>query len=262
MNNINADILRMKAANDQAMQEQELMFNEKLIVEYDKYSALETKLANVRIKYNIQLEELRQSKDSEIELLNETYKAQLNDKDVQLEEMHEEIKQLIREHELIKQQIEDDADREILELKTTNETQLREELENNVKLRSEAMILKKKFVAASKEMEELKNSVRTLEDDHLKFQQIINKLESDIEDLKKEITERDQTIQDKEKRIYELKRKNQELEKFKFVLNYKIKDLKGQIEPKDFLLGEQKFQIEDMVEELEQLQKTINSLGR
>ena len=48
-------------------------------------------------------------------------------------------------------------------------------------------------------------------------------------DLKKEISERDGTIQDKEKRIYELKRKKQELEKYKFVLNFKIAELKNQV---------------------------------
>ena len=37
----------------------------------------------------------------------------------------------------------------------------------------------------------------------------------------------------KEKRIYDLKKKNQELEKFKFVLDYKIKELKKQIEPRE-----------------------------
>jgi len=36
-----------------------------------------------------------------------------------------------------------------------------------------------------------------------------------------------------EKRIYDLKKKNQELEKFKFVLDYKIKELKKQIEPRE-----------------------------
>ena len=46
-----------------------------------------------------------------------------------------------------------------------------------------------------------------------------------------EIKSRDETIGEKEKRIYELKKKNQELEKFKFVLDYKIKELKKQVPP-------------------------------
>ena len=36
-----------------------------------------------------------------------------------------------------------------------------------------------------------------------------------------------------EKRIYDLKWKNQELEKFKFVLDYKIKELRRQMEPRE-----------------------------
>lgn len=48
-----------------------------------------------------------------------------------------------------------------------------------------------------------------------------------------QIQERDDTIQDKSKRIYDLKKKNQELEKFKFVLDYKIMELRKQIEPRE-----------------------------
>jgi hypothetical protein len=44
-----------------------------------------------------------------------------------------------------------------------------------------------------------------------------------------DLQERDETIQDKEKRIYDLKKKNQELDKFKFVLDYKIKELRKQV---------------------------------
>ena len=43
----------------------------------------------------------------------------------------------------------------------------------------------------------------------------------------------DSFVYPQEKRIYDLKKKNQELEKFKFVLDYKIKELKKQIEPRE-----------------------------
>lgn len=65
-------------------------------------------------------------------------------------------------------------------------------------------------------------------------------------DLKKEVVERDSTIQLKEKNIFELKKANQELDKFKFVLNYKIKELKSEIEPKDLEIKEKKEQIQDV----------------
>lgn len=65
--------------------------------------------------------------------------------------------------------------------------------------------------------------------EHKQFQKVISTLERDVTDLKKEISERDSTIQVKEQRIYELKRKKQELEKYKFVLNFKITELKNQV---------------------------------
>lgn len=49
-----------------------------------------------------------------------------------------------------------------------------------------------------------------------------------------------------EKRIYDLKKKNQELEKFKFVLDYKIKELKKQIEPRENDIMEMKEQIHEV----------------
>jgi hypothetical protein len=47
------------------------------------------------------------------------------------------------------------------------------------------------------------------------------------------LKERETTIKDKDKRIYDLKKKTQELEKFKFVLDYKIKELKRDIGPRE-----------------------------
>ena len=52
------------------------------------------------------------------------------------------------------------------------------------------------------------------------------------------MSERDELIQDKEKRVYDLKKKNQELEKFKFVFDYRIKDLKRQVEPRENHISE------------------------
>lgn len=57
-----------------------------------------------------------------------------------------------------------------------------------------------------------------------------------------------------------MKHKNQELEKFKFILDFKIKELKSQIEPRDETIREQTTQINDMVNELENLQKIILNL--
>lgn len=68
----------------------------------------------------------------------------------------------------------------------------------------------------------------------------------------KEVKERDKTITDKELKIYELKKQNQELEKFKFVLDYKIKELKAQIDPKNDDIAAMKRDIQGMDLDLEE----------
>jgi hypothetical protein len=52
------------------------------------------------------------------------------------------------------------------------------------------------------------------------------------------MAERDEHIQDKEKKVYDLKKRNQELEKFKFVLDFRIKELKEQVEPRENEIAE------------------------
>ena len=56
---------------------------------------------------------------------------------------------------------------------------------------------------------------------------------TDIDELTKQIQKKDKQIGDRESKIYQLKKKTQELEKFKFVLDYKIKELKRDITPKE-----------------------------
>lgn len=46
--------------------------------------------------------------------------------------------------------------------------------------------------------------------------------------------------------MYDLKKKNQELEKFKFVLDYKIKELRKQIEPRENEIKEMRDQIQEV----------------
>merc|ERR1712178_472364 len=107
------------------------------------------------------------------------------------------------------------------------------------------------FTSLQKEIDDHKEEIKKYQAETAKLNNVIRNLEKDIASLKKEIQERDETIQDKEKRIYDLKKMNQELEKFKFVLDYKIKELKAQIDPKNDFISENKKQIQATDADLE-----------
>ena len=57
---------------------------------------------------------------------------------------NDETRQQTREYEETKKQIEEDADREILDIKNKYERRLRDEKESNTRLKGETGIMKKK----------------------------------------------------------------------------------------------------------------------
>ena len=68
----------------------------------------------------------------------------LLDKTSTLEQANEESRQHLREYEETKKQIEEDADREILDIKNKYERKLREEKEANLRLKGETGIMRRK----------------------------------------------------------------------------------------------------------------------
>merc|ERR1711907_563795 len=136
-----------------------------------------------------------------------------------------------------------------------------QEKDEKVRLRGQAGIHRKHH-------EDLKRQMTTKEKDltdkmelNKRKQEKIDALLKDKESNEKEIRERDKTISDKEHRIFGLKKQNQELEKFKFVLDYKTKELKAQIDPKNDDIAEMRQQIKAMDYELEEYQRKNKQLA-
>lgn len=74
------------------------------------------------------------------------------------------------------------------------------------------------------------------------------------------MSERETTIKDKDGRITQLKLKTQELEKFKFVLDYKIKELKKDIKPNAETAGALKEQTTKMGQEVKHFSRVMTNL--
>lgn len=260
INNINVDIMKMKSAHEEAMQQMENNYELKLITEYDKYQAFEERTNVMRENYEKQLKDLEKHDAEELQKTVTKYEALLHEKKVQLEETSDEMTHKDRVHDHLMTQIEDDADREILEVRTKYENWLYEERQINLKLKGEAGVMRNKFMASQRDVDDLKRQVHRVQGEFAQFHKNIQDLEKQIVELKKEISEREATIQDKEQQIYDMKRTNQELEKFKFVLDYKMQELKNQIEPRDREIQELKENIRHMETELTSLHKTNVSL--
>lgn len=164
------------------------------------------------------------------------------------------------QYEQVKNETEMDGDREIAEMKIRYDAKLKAEEEMAQQLIAAHTVMTKNHETLAKEFSSQKQEIKRLKEKEQRLYETIHTLEKDIQSHKKEIREREETITDKEKRIFDLKKKNQELEKFRFVLDYKIKELKLQIAPRENEINTMRKQIEEMNLELEQYQKSNQAL--
>lgn len=176
----------------------------------------------------------------------------------QIQQLKTEIKKMMDDNEETMKQIKQDADQEREEIEKKNQNNLSQVSDMGLKSKAELQITRNKLTEVEQEIEQL---TRQIQDKKLQLglqKTSIDKLKIKINEQKKEIHEKDNQIGDREKVIYGLKKKTQELEKFKFVLDYKIKELKRDIAPREAEIGKLSEQTNEMDNQLS-IFNTVNS---
>ncbi|XP_011502621.1 PREDICTED: cilia- and flagella-associated protein 57 [Ceratosolen solmsi marchali] len=260
INNINIDIDNTKKIHEETMHQMEVNYDAKLIFEYDKYDKLEADFNAMRQNYEDKLDNLMKTSKDELDSVISKHEIFMQEKELQLREAHEEMSKNVQVHEIIKIQMEDDTDREIVDLRTNYESKLYEERQFVLKLKGEAGVLKSKQKTYEKEVEDLKWQLNNLKEEYTHLISRKEEMEKFITDLKDELLNKESMITDKDKNIKRLDCNNRELEKFKFVLNERIKELMSEIEPRDKTIDELKKKVDDMEAELVGLNKVRRGL--
>ncbi|KAG5456642.1 MAG: LOW QUALITY PROTEIN: hypothetical protein BJ554DRAFT_3562 [Olpidium bornovanus] len=201
--------------------------------ENSKYQELEAETRRLQEKWLTQIRDMEVSESSALEELVDHYQWQLQQRQDEICALQGQMEHQQREFESNTEAIDQDADTEVLGLCHEYEQKLYHEKENVQQIKQENQVMKRKFDRLNKDIADNKAGLNKMFLEEKKLHNIIKSLEKDIVGVRREMQERDETIQDKEKRVYDLKKKNQELEKFKFVLDYKITELKKQVEPRD-----------------------------
>ena len=148
-------------------------------------------------EYERRIADMEEAREKALQELTEHYEVKLEEMKLQLEQASDEQRHQLKESEELQRQTEEDADREILDVKNNYERKLRQRWEENTKLRGEVGILSKKVGSLQEEIKMLKDEIQRLKQEVKKRDGIIASLKTDIDGLKKEIQERDDTIQDK-----------------------------------------------------------------
>mmetsp|Transcript_78194 Transcript_78194/g.211524 ORF Transcript_78194/g.211524 Transcript_78194/m.211524 type:complete len:1255 (-) Transcript_78194:77-3841(-) len=260
-------IRALDESHSRQTQELERSFQQKMLVEVQRFRKLETDLDREKHEWEAQHAQLLKEHSSIAQSMKQDFEKQKSQDSDQQDRIIKEKDLALKQHQETLAQLERDADREIEELKEMYEQRLAQEKDEKVRLRGQAGIHKKHKETLERRMEAEQEKVKREEEKNKKAEEKIHTLMKDKDSNEKEIKERDKTIADKEQRISDLKKQNQELEKFKFVLDYKIKELKAQIDPKNDSIAEMKRQIQAMDADLEdyhrknkQLQLSIEQL--
>ncbi|ESO06917.1 hypothetical protein HELRODRAFT_77033 [Helobdella robusta] len=240
--------------------------NQKLMTEYEKYQELQNKSQRMQEEYERKIFSIEKDREKRLHELTEYHEEKLKNMAIEIEKLERKCEMLIREREEMVTQIEEDADREIVAVKTKLQSNVKEKVAAVDKMKGcQVSVMTKKFLSMQKEMDANKELIDKGKSEISNLNGTITNLEKTITGLKREIQERDDAILDKvaismimpttkfaylltclyiffkllkyiqlnEKRIYELKKLNEEAEKFKFVLDYRIHELKNQVQPKD-----------------------------
>lgn len=207
------ELAKLQEANEEALIESAEQFKAKLIVEYQKYETLEEAHGDLRRTYEVKQRAADEAAEKRLKECEADFLRKLESNNQGVKRHLQESEERIKAVEEMLRQTEEDADKEILELKTRYEKILRHERETNVRLRGEAGIVKKKLQTVAKDAEEHRGNIQKMGNENQKLQSSIRNMDKDIVDLKNEIRARDTAIADKEKRITDLKRNEVELGK-------------------------------------------------
>merc|ERR1719183_1866 len=232
-------------------QDLEASFQHKMMIEVGRYQKLAAERETVHQRWDSNHRDMMDKHNRTVaEMQRDFEERQAADKH-RIQLIIEEKLLAERVHQETMRQLEQDTDREIQELKDEKELRLKAEKDDKVRLRGQSGIHKRNHEELKRQMMKREEELRQYQEETRKKQERIDQLQKERDHNQKEIKERDKMIGDKEQRIYDLKKQNQELEKYKFVLDYKIKELKAQIDPKNESITEMKKQIQATDADLE-----------
>jgi cilia- and flagella-associated protein 57 len=221
-----------------------MKYNQQLMAEYDKYQAHQEYTGLLQENWQKEMKEFEKSTQLALADMHNIAEQKINSKSVETQHLLDELRQQEKEFEEMNRQNQNDIDTEILNATSRYEKRLRVEREEGSRLKGENGIMRKKFNTLNKDIEDNKSEIQRMKDNAKKLESVITNLEKEIQILRKEMSDRDEHIQDRERKVYDLKKRNQELEKYKFVLDFRIKELKEQVEPRETHIAEMSNQIQ------------------
>ena len=241
---------------DRRMQDQA----EKIEADHNRYMELKAQKEHDLNKFEMLMSEIYLKHETLMEDMHRDQQLEKDELEAQKKKLSAEIEEMIATHRDKREEVENNTWEQIEMIKEKNKEELISEIDIGMKYKSDLTLIQNEFRVKKAEK-------TTLDQQKNELQEFLNKQVADtnikklqIESQMGELKERQTTIADKEQKIDELRKRTQELEKFKFVLDYKIKELKHKIGPRERkiqVLNEQKTKMQNEVKHFEVVNRNL-----
>ncbi|KAI9217791.1 hypothetical protein BC828DRAFT_390267 [Blastocladiella britannica] len=255
-----SQLTKLKDRHHKEREEIEASTRFKLQAEEERFTALEVALDVKKTRWSNQMQLIQASLNDELEALRDFYSKKIQEKEFEINQLQVDMIARRNDFSVKETDIDVATNQEVLQIQFYYEQRLKDERQTLKQIQTENEEMHKKYDSLVKKIEANKIELQKMAVEERRLQSIIKTFEKEISGARRELQERDDTIEDKEKRISDLKKKNKELEKFKFVLDYKIVELRKQIEPREQDIVRLQGQLNDMGLELGEYVHSRNTM--
>nr|XP_045622870.1 cilia- and flagella-associated protein 57-like [Procambarus clarkii] len=255
-------VSQLKYEHQGVLAEHQQELRKKLLYEYSKHDKLEAKLKEMQRTLDRQVGEAVQRTKKELQERLDQQESVMQQLKTDLEKTSSELERERSEGAEIVRLVEASTEAELGQVRASLHTQLAEEHQNVIKLRSEKAALRKNYVTMQRECEQKDGEVKALGEEKAKLQSTIRGLERELAALRKEVNHRDDIIRDRENKISNTRERVSELEKQRFLLDHQLGQLKEELDPLQTALEQRAQQIKQLEEEMNETQLVVGGRDR
>lgn len=204
---------------------------EKMEADKERYIELQEKKDRQKTQYTKNMSEIFQTHTTKTEKMQLDHQLERDELEHTKKTLSQDIESMITRHKQTREQVEQEIWDKIDKNKEDQKLSFQRVIDNSMKQKSDLTLINNEHSQQSAVKKGLEINLNEKQSDFQRKQNEIHACKQIATSQANELNERQTTIKEKDLRIDELKQKTQELEKFKFVLDYKIKELKKDIKP-------------------------------
>lgn len=189
-------------------------------------------------RFEAQLTDVYLEHDKLLEKMHSDFTAEREQLDEDKRRLSEKIEKMLKKHMEDRVKVENQKWDEIEALKEKNKEELADKIDKGMQEKASLTLIINDFRERNNRKIQFQNTIDELDKNLKEQMETAATKKAQLKSQFKELHERDHTIDDKNVKISDLYKRTQELEKFKFVLDYKIKELKREIGPRETAIQE------------------------